>query len=160
VHRVRRSRLAARVVARVPPTITYGHHAGLGAPGAAWERYDPIEITRGCIHACRFGQTPDLYKARFRHRSVANVAEHGTRQAPTVLRRSVDNTDLTLGAGCAMGTGCDNRASARAWRPRAARRATPRCPLNALRCAFSLDRVSTEREVRDRGTPGRMPHLA
>lgn len=37
---------------------------------------NPIEITRGCIYACQFCQTPFMFKARFRHRSVANVREH------------------------------------------------------------------------------------
>jgi B12-binding domain/radical SAM domain protein len=39
-------------------------------------RFCPIEITRGCVYACRFCQTPYMFKARFRHRSVANVREH------------------------------------------------------------------------------------
>lgn len=38
-------------------------------------KFGAIEITRGCIYACRFCQTPFLNKARFRHRSVRNVAE-------------------------------------------------------------------------------------
>lgn len=33
----------------------------------------PIEITRGCIYACKFCQTPSMNKARFRHRSLENV---------------------------------------------------------------------------------------
>jgi len=41
------------------------------APGAV--RLGPIEITRGCVWACRFCQTPFLFKARFRHRSLENV---------------------------------------------------------------------------------------
>lgn len=40
-------------------------------PGAG--RWNPIEITRGCIYACSFCQTPFMFKARFRHRSIANV---------------------------------------------------------------------------------------
>ena len=32
-----------------------------------------IEITRGCIYACSFCQTPFLSKARFRHRSVGEI---------------------------------------------------------------------------------------
>ncbi len=35
--------------------------------------YSAIEITRGCIYACRFCQTPFMSKAKFRHRSVENV---------------------------------------------------------------------------------------
>ncbi|MBJ6759968.1 TIGR04013 family B12-binding domain/radical SAM domain-containing protein [Myxococcaceae bacterium JPH2] len=37
-------------------------------------KFGAVEITRGCIYACRFCQTPFMSKARFRHRSVANVA--------------------------------------------------------------------------------------
>jgi B12-binding domain/radical SAM domain protein len=37
-------------------------------------KFGAIEITRGCIYACRFCQTPFLNKARFRHRSVENIA--------------------------------------------------------------------------------------
>ncbi len=37
-------------------------------------KFGAIEITRGCIYACRFCQTPFMSKARFRHRSVENVA--------------------------------------------------------------------------------------
>lgn len=36
--------------------------------------FGSIEITRGCIYACRFCQTPYFSKARFRHRSVDDVA--------------------------------------------------------------------------------------
>jgi B12-binding domain/radical SAM domain protein len=39
-------------------------------------RWQPIEITRGCIYACAFCQTPFVFKARFRHRSVGSVREH------------------------------------------------------------------------------------
>ena len=35
-----------------------------------------LEITRGCVYACSFCQTPFMFKARFRHRSVANVRAH------------------------------------------------------------------------------------
>lgn len=37
--------------------------------------YNPIEITRGCIYACRFCQAPFAAKARFRHRSITNIVE-------------------------------------------------------------------------------------
>jgi B12-binding domain/radical SAM domain protein len=37
------------------------------------DRINPIEITRGCAWGCRFCQTPFLFKARWRHRSVAAV---------------------------------------------------------------------------------------
>jgi B12-binding domain/radical SAM domain protein len=36
-------------------------------------RIGPIEITRGCPWACAFCQTPFLFRARFRHRSLPEV---------------------------------------------------------------------------------------
>lgn len=39
-------------------------------------RFNPIEITRGCVYACQFCQTPFMFKARFRHRSVGNVINY------------------------------------------------------------------------------------
>lgn len=38
-------------------------------------KWNPIEITRGCVYACSFCQTPYMFKARFRHRSVESVRE-------------------------------------------------------------------------------------
>jgi B12-binding domain/radical SAM domain protein len=39
-------------------------------------RWQAIEVTRGCVYACSFCQTPYVFKARFRHRSVRSVREH------------------------------------------------------------------------------------
>lgn len=39
-------------------------------------KFNAIEITRGCIYACAFCQTPYVFKAKFRHRSVENVRAH------------------------------------------------------------------------------------
>lgn len=39
------------------------------------DRFGPIEITRGCIYACRFCQTPYFAGANFRHRSLDNILE-------------------------------------------------------------------------------------
>jgi len=39
-------------------------------------KFGPIEITRGCIYACKFCQTPYINKARFRHRSIENIAHY------------------------------------------------------------------------------------
>jgi B12-binding domain/radical SAM domain protein len=50
---------------------------------AKHSKFGAIEITRGCIYACRFCQTPFMSKARFRHRSVENIT-HWAR----VLRES------------------------------------------------------------------------
>jgi B12-binding domain/radical SAM domain protein len=46
-------------------------------PANAWQhhKFNPIEITRGCIYACKFCQTPFMFKARFRHRSVKNICD-------------------------------------------------------------------------------------
>ena len=38
-------------------------------------KWNPIEITRGCVYACSFCQTPFAFKARFRHRGVRSVRE-------------------------------------------------------------------------------------
>jgi len=43
--------------------------------GPEHDRFGPIEITRGCVYACRFCQTPYFAGANFRHRSVANVRQ-------------------------------------------------------------------------------------
>ncbi len=40
------------------------------------KRVQPIEITRGCIFACRFCQTPHVNKARFRHRTIENIGRY------------------------------------------------------------------------------------
>jgi B12-binding domain/radical SAM domain protein len=37
-------------------------------------RLGPIEITRGCAHACRFCQTTHLHGGRVRHRSLERIA--------------------------------------------------------------------------------------
>jgi B12-binding domain/radical SAM domain protein len=46
-------------------------------------RINPIEISRGCAWACRFCQTPFLFRARWRHRSIDAV-----RPAVRYLRES------------------------------------------------------------------------
>ncbi len=48
-----------------------------------YPRVNPIEITRGCVYACSFCQTPFMFKARFRHRSVEQI----THYASFMLRR-------------------------------------------------------------------------
>lgn len=63
-------------------------------------RWGPIEITRGCIYACKFCQTPFLAKARFRHRSPANIAHWAGEIARAGLRdvRFVSPTSLSYGS--------------------------------------------------------------
>jgi B12-binding domain/radical SAM domain protein len=76
-------------------------------------KFNAIEITRGCVYACTFCQTPFMFKARFRHRSVENVRAHvaALRRAglpyvrfvtPTALSYGSADESLNLGAVDAM----------------------------------------------------------
>jgi B12-binding domain/radical SAM domain protein len=66
----------------------------------AHDRRGPIEITRGCIYACRFCQTPYFAGARFRHRSVANIAHWAAHLSGVGFRdlRFLTPTALSYGA--------------------------------------------------------------
>ncbi|HVY46687.1 MAG TPA: TIGR04013 family B12-binding domain/radical SAM domain-containing protein, partial [Minicystis sp.] len=63
-------------------------------------KWNPIEITRGCVFACAFCQTPFAFKARFRHRSVENVRAHVEAMKEDGVRyvRFVSPTALSYGA--------------------------------------------------------------
>jgi B12-binding domain/radical SAM domain protein len=63
-------------------------------------RFNAIEITRGCVYACRFCQTPFLYKARFRHRSPATVHRYAREMFAAGYKdmRFVTPTSLSYGA--------------------------------------------------------------
>ncbi len=72
-------------------------------------RWNPLEVTRGCVYACTFCQTPFAFKARFRHRSVENVRAHAEAMArgeasymrfvtPTALSYGSDDTEPNLAA--------------------------------------------------------------
>lgn len=63
-------------------------------------RFGPIEITRGCVYACSFCQTPFMFKARFRHRSVENVVAATRRLRALGLRdlRFLTPTSLSYGS--------------------------------------------------------------
>ncbi|MER7003369.1 TIGR04013 family B12-binding domain/radical SAM domain-containing protein [Dactylosporangium sp. NPDC000555] len=65
-----------------------------------YKRMNPIEITRGCVYACRFCQTPFMFSARFRHRSVENVRWHVDRMREFGKRdvRFITPTSLSYGA--------------------------------------------------------------
>ena len=86
-----------------------GKRRELDAFPAFFERYgkwNAIEVTRGCVYACAFCQTPYVFKARFRHRSVASVsdavAKMGGRYVrfltPTSLSYGSDGTEPNLDA--------------------------------------------------------------
>lgn len=72
-------------------------------------KWNAIEITRGCVYACTFCQTPFMFKARFRHRSVEDVRAHVDAMArsgsrfvrfltPTCLSYGSDDTTPDLAA--------------------------------------------------------------
>ena len=60
----------------------------------------PIEITRGCVYACKFCQTPFMFSARFRHRSVDSVRESVRVMRGRALRdvRFITPTSLSYGS--------------------------------------------------------------
>lgn len=63
-------------------------------------KWNAIEITRGCVYACSFCQTPFMFKARFRHRSVANVRHHvdAMRAQGSTFVRFLTPTSLSYGS--------------------------------------------------------------
>ncbi|WP_306205740.1 TIGR04013 family B12-binding domain/radical SAM domain-containing protein [Actinoplanes sp. RD1] len=65
-----------------------------------WNRYNALEITRGCVYACRFCQTPFMFSARFRHRSIGNVRWHVDKMRERSLRdvRFITPTALSYGS--------------------------------------------------------------
>jgi B12-binding domain/radical SAM domain protein len=65
-----------------------------------WHRFNALEITRGCVYACRFCQTPFMFSAKFRHRSVANVRWHVEQMRERGLRdlRFITPTALSYGS--------------------------------------------------------------
>jgi B12-binding domain/radical SAM domain protein len=67
---------------------------------AGLRRFGSIEITRGCVYACRFCQTPFMNRARFRHRSVENVRHWAEVAAQAELRdvRFITPTSLSYGS--------------------------------------------------------------
>lgn len=63
-------------------------------------KFNAIEITRGCVYACKFCQTPFMFKARFRHRGVDDVREHARvlRREGLPYVRFVTPTSLSYGS--------------------------------------------------------------
>jgi B12-binding domain/radical SAM domain protein len=70
-------------------------------PGFAlkWDKFNALEITRGCIYACRFCQTPFMFSAKFRHRSLENIRWHVDQMRARGLRdvRFITPTALSWG---------------------------------------------------------------
>ncbi len=64
------------------------------------DKFGSIEITRGCIYACRFCQTPFINRAKFRHRSVENVKRwvRALRDAGKRDVRFISPTSLSYGS--------------------------------------------------------------
>jgi B12-binding domain/radical SAM domain protein len=65
-----------------------------------WRKFNALELTRGCVYSCRFCQTPFMFSAKFRHRSVANVRWHVDRMRERGLRdvRFITPTALSYGS--------------------------------------------------------------
>jgi len=65
-----------------------------------WNKFSALEISRGCVFACRFCQTPFMFSAKFRHRSVANVRWHVDEMCTRGLRdvRFITPTALSYGS--------------------------------------------------------------
>ncbi len=118
-------------VASVPGTASLAADGSLARAAAAVRRpldayppmprtrnlSNPIEITRGCVYACKFCQTPFMFSARFRHRSVESVREgvatlrgRGLRDVrfitPTSLSYGTDGDEPDLDAVEALLAGC------------------------------------------------------
>ncbi|MBS2030452.1 MAG: TIGR04013 family B12-binding domain/radical SAM domain-containing protein [Deltaproteobacteria bacterium] len=64
------------------------------------DKFGAIEITRGCIYACKFCQTPFVSKARFRHRSIENIVGWAKKLRATGRRdlRFLSPTSLSYGS--------------------------------------------------------------
>ncbi|MBS2013801.1 MAG: TIGR04013 family B12-binding domain/radical SAM domain-containing protein [Deltaproteobacteria bacterium] len=63
-------------------------------------KWNALEITRGCVYACSFCQTPYMFKARFRHRSIPNVRGHvdAMRAQGSTFVRFLTPTSLSYGS--------------------------------------------------------------
>lgn len=89
---------AGRLVSHGPgERIALDDHPPFNARHFMW---NAIEVTRGCVYACSFCQTPYMFKARFRHRSVENVRGHVARMAGHGARfvRFLTPTSLSYGS--------------------------------------------------------------
>jgi B12-binding domain/radical SAM domain protein len=69
-------------------------------------RIGPLEVTRGCAWACRFCQTPFLFRARFRHRSLEAIRRWARHLAALATRDLRVLTPSALSWG-SPDDGCD-----------------------------------------------------
>ena len=67
---------------------------------ARYRKWNALEITRGCVYACSFCQTPYMFKARFRHRSIEDVRRHidQMRECGSRFVRFLTPTSLSYGS--------------------------------------------------------------
>jgi B12-binding domain/radical SAM domain protein len=67
---------------------------------ARYRKWNALEITRGCVYACSFCQTPYMFKARFRHRSIDDVRRHvdQMRECGSRFVRFLTPTSLSYGS--------------------------------------------------------------
>ncbi|MBI5362314.1 MAG: TIGR04013 family B12-binding domain/radical SAM domain-containing protein [Planctomycetes bacterium] len=94
------ARLERGALAQEGRGVVVEHLDEFPAFSARRRMWGAIEITRGCVYACKFCQTPFLNKARFRHRSPANVAHHAGQIRAAGMRdvRFVSPTSLSYGS--------------------------------------------------------------
>ena len=67
---------------------------------ARFKKWNALEITRGCVYACSFCQTPYMFKARFRHRSLGDIRFHvdRMRESHSKFVRFLTPTSLSYGS--------------------------------------------------------------
>ncbi len=70
-------------------------------PKHQFKRFGPIEITRGCPHACYFCQTPHIFGTKPRHRSIESICEH----VDDLVEQFKDHTDVRFVAPNAFSYG-------------------------------------------------------
>ncbi len=61
--------------------------------------FNPIEVTRGCPHACKYCQVSYAFGARYRHRSVGNIVHHAELMVSNGIRDLRFITPNALGYG-------------------------------------------------------------
>lgn len=65
--------------------------------------FNPIEVTRGCPHACKYCQVSYAFGARYRHRSIDNIIHHAELTVSNGIRDLRFITPNALGYGAQNG---------------------------------------------------------